>query len=455
MSETWHITLVHGTFARNAAWTRPGSALREHLEARLPGRVVYHRFRWSGWPSHLARDRAAGRLHARLLKCVQNNETAHHCVIAHSHGGNIVCYALRDAELVERLDCVITLSTPFLLVRRRNLSLLGTLSATGFGLIAIIGVYLLGISWTFGPSTSGEFFDLLRDVRTNGPWSYKSWVVSLIGMLELVFVVGALKLLARWKAWLDATLALPDLVRERLLIVRSFADEATALLIAAQFFEIVVSTFWGRSGALDRALLSLGSWLSERLYQWSKTWVAIVFSFFVRAWMKLFFAVAVVLTPVGWYFSWIEPDYWTQPDAYAAFWQGHYTRAKWFWGSIALLWAPLWGLLTVGWALILVILACGATIGLVVVVANVCLSLIMLVVVPELGPMAFVMSVSAEPVPGEGIFRVLQIRPQHEIGTVQTRFHSTTYADPTALDAMAAFIAQQRDAPERQRQAPS
>jgi hypothetical protein len=320
VSETWHITLVHGTFARNAAWTRPGSALREHLEAHLPGPVVYHRFRWSGWPSHLARDHAARGLRARLLKCVQNNETAHHCVIAHSHGGNIVCYALRDAaELVERLDCIITLSTPFLLVRRRNLSLFGLLSALGSLYVAIFGVFLLGISWALGPSTVDEFFDLARHMGVNGWWSYKSWIAWLIGVSVVVLVWGASLVLARWKAWLDATLAMPNLVGERLLIVRSFADEATALLVAAQFFEIVVTMFWGRSGALERALLSSGTWLGKRLVEWSQTPVGVALSRLVVAWAKLSFAGMVVLIPVAWYF------YWTQPDAYVAFFLGPYT----------------------------------------------------------------------------------------------------------------------------------
>jgi hypothetical protein len=190
--------LLSGQRERNLAYhprarhvrqeTRPGrgrarpcaSILRPHL----PGRVVYHRFRWSGWPSHLARDHAACRLRARLLKCVQNNATAHHCVIAHSHGGNIVCYALRDAaELVEQLDCIITLSTPFLSVRERNLSLFGALSALGSLYLAIFGVFLLGISWALGPSTADEFVDLLRHVGVNGWWSYKSWIAWLIGIV--------------------------------------------------------------------------------------------------------------------------------------------------------------------------------------------------------------------------------------------------------------------------------
>ena len=454
MSETWHITLVHGTFARNAAWMRPGSAMREHLESRLPGRVVYHRFRWSGWPSHLARDRAARRLRARLLKCVQNSETAHHCVISHSHGGNIVCYALRDAaELVARLDCIITLSTPFLLVRTRNLSLFGSLSLMGSMLLAGFGALLLGISWALGPSTRGEFLDLMREVSVN-QWSYKRWIMVLILISIVVVVWGAASVLARWKAWLDATLAMPDLIGERVLIVRSFADEATALLVAAQFFEIVVSMFWDRRGAVDRALLSWGSWvvgrLENALEQGPGTRVGVVLSRFVRAWALLGFAGLLVLIPVSWYF------HWTQPDAYAALFLGPYTpAAKWIWGGIALFAAPFVVAFAALAAVIVVILACGATIGLVVVVANICLSLVMLVVVPELGPMAFVMAISAEPVPGAGTFRVLQIRPQHKIGMVETRFHSTTYADLAALDGIADFIAQRGNVLESLRQPPS
>jgi hypothetical protein len=439
VSETWHITLVHGTFASNAAWTRPGSALREHLEKSLPGHVVYHRFRWSGLPSHLARDRAAQRLRARLLKCVHHDKTAHHCVIAHSHGGNILCYALRDApELVERLDCTVTLSTPFLLVRSRNLSVFGAVSAMGSLIVAIIAVFLLGISWALGPSTPGEFWDLLREVSVN-EWGYKRWIVTLIMLLMILLGFGVRNVLARWKAWLDATLAMPALAAERLLVVRSFADEATALLVAAQFFEIVMTVFWGRSGALDRALLSSGTWLGRRLVQLSKTRAGGALSRLVAAWAALGAAGMVVLIPASWYF------YWMRPDTYLAFVFGPYSpTARSIWGGIALLEAPLLSPLAAGTAFLLVVLACGVTIGLVVVAANICLSMIMLVVVPELGPMALVMAISAEPVPGAGIFRVLQIRPEHKIGMVETRFHSTTYADQAALDGMATFIAGNR-----------
>lgn len=443
LGETWHITLVHGTFARNAAWTRPGSALREHIAAKLlPGRVVYHCFRWSGLPSHRARDRAAQRLRARLLKCVHHDETARHCVIAHSHGGNILCYALRDTpELVAQLDYIVTLSTPFLLMRSRNLSMFGMMSAFGSLIVAIIGIFLLAISLALGPSTPGEFFALWREVSVH-EFSYKNWIVTLIGLSMFAAGSAVVSVVRRWKAWLDATLAMPRLTPERLLIVRSFADEATALLVAAQFFDILMTMFWGRSGAIDRALLASGTWLAGQVKQWSEGWVGIALFHLLGAWAKLFYVEIAVLLPVSCYF------YWTQPDAYVAFFLGPYTpTVKNIWAVIALLGAPIVVVLAVLAAIVLLVLALGATVGLVVVAANICLSLIMLVVVPELGPLALIMAISAEPVPGVGIFRVLQIRPEHKIGTVETRFHSTTYADPAALDAITTFISGNRVEP--------
>jgi hypothetical protein len=451
VSETWHITLVHGTFGRNAAWTRPGSALREHLEGHLGrGRVVYHRFRWSGLPSHLARVRAARRLRARLLKCVQNNETAHHCVISHSHGGNIVCYALRDAaELIERLDCIITLSTPFLSVRSRNLSPFGILSMVGSVFLAIFGSILLGYIWALEPSTPDELFDMLYVHPSHKKNFIAGVIVAVILGFTRVFYHVAEHVLARWRAWLEATLRMPDLVGERLLIVRSFADEANALLVAAQFFEIVVSMFWVRRGVVDRALLSLVTWFDKRLEQCRQTRVGVI----VSRWMKLcklyfhFWALALV-APMALVQLYI---YWTQPDVYAEFFLPPRMYTHWrIWGSWALLFALLVAPFTIvaaaGAVFFVIMLACGATIGLFVIAANICLSLVMLVVVPELGPMAFVMAISAEPVPGAGIFRVLQITPQHKIGMVETRFHSTTYSDLAALDAMAAFITQRHEA---------
>lgn len=57
------ITLIHGTWARSAAWCRPGSSFRQELMANLAQegvtRVSFRRFQWSGRNAILDRDRGA------------------------------------------------------------------------------------------------------------------------------------------------------------------------------------------------------------------------------------------------------------------------------------------------------------------------------------------------------------------------------------------------------------
>ena len=52
------ITLVHGTFARGAEWTRPHSIMSEAIEANLKDVVVCYKD-WSGLNAHQARFDAA------------------------------------------------------------------------------------------------------------------------------------------------------------------------------------------------------------------------------------------------------------------------------------------------------------------------------------------------------------------------------------------------------------
>ena len=47
--------------------------------------------------------------------------SAHHGIVAHSHGGNVALYALRDVALRRKIDGVVTLGTPFIHCRPRPL----------------------------------------------------------------------------------------------------------------------------------------------------------------------------------------------------------------------------------------------------------------------------------------------------------------------------------------------
>lgn len=125
------ITLVHGTLAPNAPWTRDGSLLRTHLSRQLNWVVDFDVFQWSGWPFVLSRTPAAEQLRARLAGRLAALPEAKHFIIAHSHGGNIALYTLRDRLIADRITGVVTLSTPFLVTRVSKVSGPGYASRSG------------------------------------------------------------------------------------------------------------------------------------------------------------------------------------------------------------------------------------------------------------------------------------------------------------------------------------
>jgi hypothetical protein len=107
-----HITLVHGTFAPGAAWTKPGSLLRNKITEELGGLVEFHDdFWWCGLPSHVNRHIAGKRLRSYMLDLTARH-SGRHFIIGHSHGGLISLYAVRDHDLAKGIEGIISLSTP-------------------------------------------------------------------------------------------------------------------------------------------------------------------------------------------------------------------------------------------------------------------------------------------------------------------------------------------------------
>ncbi len=109
----FEITLVHGTFAPDAAWTRDGSSLRRALAERLPN-AAFHAFAWSGANAYADRAEAARSLALFLDQRVAAAPAAVHAVIAHSHGGNIALHAGKHTTRAESLANVACLATPFI-----------------------------------------------------------------------------------------------------------------------------------------------------------------------------------------------------------------------------------------------------------------------------------------------------------------------------------------------------
>jgi hypothetical protein len=138
-----NIVLIHGTFAPNAEWIRPDSFLCTALRVRFPS-AEFFPFTWNGRNSHSARI-ASGKRLAEFLQALKAEGSGHPCyVIAHSHGGNVVLYALSQPSAEACVDGCVFLGTPFINTRRRDLALyLDTIAFELTWLIAYVPLTVL------------------------------------------------------------------------------------------------------------------------------------------------------------------------------------------------------------------------------------------------------------------------------------------------------------------------
>lgn len=253
-SLTYRITLIHGTGARGAPWTQDHSRLANALKAELDGAVTIERCDWSGWNTAGAREAGAGRLVAHLLAQGHKPLTERRFVVAHSHGGNIALYALRDPAAAAVVDGVVTLATPFLVARRRDLGPKGTENIVLALLVCAIASYL----WLIDPRLThsfGGFGDLAVMMLF-------TFAVLLVGLL----------LFARWNRLAEGVLAslrLAELPSRKLLIVRATGDEASAVLLFFQFLSFLAVR-------LFHSAINLYGALHRRFAAWSEHKIALI-----------------------------------------------------------------------------------------------------------------------------------------------------------------------------------
>lgn len=119
------VTLVHGTFDSNARWTLANSAVCSALVHACGPKLIIQSFTWSGKNDHRHRILAARQLSDKLAESSSTFPKSKQIVIAHSHGGNIAVDAVQfmSEKYRRSIARIITISTPFLLLReRKNLS---------------------------------------------------------------------------------------------------------------------------------------------------------------------------------------------------------------------------------------------------------------------------------------------------------------------------------------------
>lgn len=162
------VTLVHGTFATGAPWTKEGSALRDEITAALPGRhVVFDTFEWSGRNTHKARVKAGYALAAHVAELRTRYPRCKHFIVAHSHGGNVALFAHKHLPNVFHALGIATLGTPFLQARLsadldgKSLDeLLTEAPRYTEGVAHAIGWFLAFVSWLiYGTALRDSAFD--------------------------------------------------------------------------------------------------------------------------------------------------------------------------------------------------------------------------------------------------------------------------------------------------------
>jgi pimeloyl-ACP methyl ester carboxylesterase len=107
------IILVHGTWAKAAAWTKRGSLLRRVLEQRFPEADI-REFGWGGNNTAAERFDAMFSLVGEVVAQELSLDLRQRFLICHSHGGNVALGALRAVGRVADLWAgLVMINTPF------------------------------------------------------------------------------------------------------------------------------------------------------------------------------------------------------------------------------------------------------------------------------------------------------------------------------------------------------
>jgi hypothetical protein len=230
--------LVHGTFANKATWISDTSDFSEALKNAFPGRVRILPFRWSGRNNFSARARAAADLAAEVTADAAKRPEAARLVFAHSHGGNVVAYALRDPAVAAQIKGGVFLATPFFsyrllpswefLINGFFSPLLVFAFLTMFTIVTVAVQYLISFDpFAAIPMPQREWVEIATFTLLNWVTLFAAYSgFLLINLLKLKFMRSRLRAARDFSNRYSASLP-PSF---NALFIRTSGDEAAAFL---------------------------------------------------------------------------------------------------------------------------------------------------------------------------------------------------------------------------------
>jgi hypothetical protein len=248
------VVTIHGTWGRgffkktkSAEWCREGSPYRTAVVEALGENVKFIDHPWSGSNSDRSRSNAATDLLLRLGDLRIRHPNAMFHVACHSHAGNIVAKAASMAHNSDFFDTLTFFSTPFIQLRRIELS---KRLVQGYESLAIAVCLLIGLLY-IGPDI-GDFIDAIQmrgetpeegwrnrmnDIRF-GRMFLALWISTFSGVAIAIMFRRAMRKVRESPAFDAYEKSDMAILHERCLIARSRSDEASLALNAVQLMAL-------------------------------------------------------------------------------------------------------------------------------------------------------------------------------------------------------------------------
>lgn len=256
------VTLIHGTWAQSAAWTQEGSTLRTSLTHAFGNSVTFRTFPWTARNSFGARSKAAKELRGFLTEGFALRPTDRHAIVAHSHGGNIALYTLRDENLAKSVDSVVCLSTPFIAAHPRKFGFSSDVATSlAVGIISFLLGLAIGGRVAYAMPTAQPKFLAIVFILLTTTIMWLSWsTMNRVGHAWYRYA----------QAWAAEVAVAAPKSGPRLLVIRPTADEASEGIAAFHFPIVLMMWAWKALASISLMPMTIAAIMDVWADRWYK-----------------------------------------------------------------------------------------------------------------------------------------------------------------------------------------